>query len=659
MRLCIFGILLLAFALGLFRLAARTWHGDELGSIGDAQHLERNLQAFSYFILLRAWSLGGISEFWLRSLSVFFTVLAIAVLFVAIRRQWGIRLALVASVLLATSPFVENYSQQVRYYTLFLLAACLSYLVFFAYLANASKRNTFYLGIATLFLFTTHAMSILLVLSQAATLFFISTRFSQRQKVAAFGIASVLGAILLLSPIKALAFNALAHYTDATATFSESRGLSLAQVSKIPLTLFFFTLGESVYPLDFKLVIPAILFFGVALVVGLWQLRRQPRILAFLIASAAVSLVLLYLLFDALIPSTLAGAAPRYIIFLLPLFVFIVAAGTQKSRMHWLVAPVLLLNLGSLGSYWFGDWSYTDDLVDWRAVTQWVGGYVTPDTLVLADGRSTDMANYYFPAAWNRQATWTVEPPDSLQALDRFARVIFLSYDFHSDRREFASSLMQHLDGGSDKIAAWSKYPLFIYVFDHNRNSPNAVAIDVSSGVLDVPVENYGLEFQDIKLPLRLSSRDQTIQSMGAFRLPAFDNKANRKISLARSKSANKIFLFSNLTDAGKLPVGTLIANFSIYSDAGIVQTLPLRIGYETSAWNQSCASGGCAKVFTWRKRFALLGSERYPESWEEFDASIFEIKLSLNQVTQIHAFEFQSVSPHNPMYIWGVALEP
>lgn len=659
MPLSIFAILLLAFALGLFRLSARTWRGDELGSIGDAQNLERNLQALSYFVLLRAWSLGGTNEFWSRSLSIFFTILAIAVLFVAIKKQWGTKLALIASLLLATSPFVENYSQQVRYYTLFLLAGCLSYFAFFAYLANPSKRNALYLGIASFFLLTTHAMSILLLLSQAVTLFALSKRFSQRQKIAAFVIAGVIGAMLLISPIKALAFNVLAHYTDATATFSESRGLSLAQVSKIPLTLFFFALGESVYPLDFKLVLPAILFFGFALAVGVWHLRRQPRILTFLIASTVVSLVLLYVIFDALIPSNLAGAAPRYIIFLLPLFFLLVAAGTQKNRMQWLVAPVLLLNLGSLGSYWFGDWSYSDDQINWHLVTQWVGGYVTPDTMVLADGRSTGMANYYFAAAWNRQATWTIESPASLQALDRFERVIFLSYDFHTDRREFASSLLQHLENGFHKIAVWSKYPLFIYVFDRNENASNAVSIDAASGTVNVPVEVYGLEFQDIKLPLHLSFSDRTIQSAGAFRLPTFDDQYSRRILLAESKSVSKILLFSNLTDAGKLPEGTFIANLTIYSDTGIVQTFPLRIGSETSAWNWSCASGGCAKAFTWRKQFALLGSERYAESWEEFDASIFGIELSLNQVTQIRALEFATVSPGNSFYIWGIALEP
>ncbi len=652
-------ILLFAFAIGLFHLAARTWHGDELGSIRDAQNLQRNLQALSYFVILRAWSLGSVGEFWTRTLSVFFAVLAIAVLFVMVKRQWGAKPALIACALLATSPFLENYSQQVRYYTLFLLAACLSYWAFFAYLADPSKRNTLYWGIATLFLISTHAMSILLILSQAVTLFFLSTRFSQRQKIAALAITLVLGAVLLISPIKALAFNALAYYTDATATFSESRGLSLAQVSKIPLTLFFFTLGEAVYPLDLKLVVPAILFFGITLVLGLRQMRRQPRILLFLAVSAVVSLVMLYLLFDALIPSTFGGAAPRYIIFLLPLFYLIIAAGTQQHRMQWLVAPLLLLNLGSLGSYWYGDWSYADDLVNWRAVTQWVGGYVTPGTLVLADGRSNDIANYYFPAGWNRQATFEFESPGSLRKLDQFSRVIFLSSDFHLDRREFASSLLEHLDASCGKTAVWSKYPLFIYVFDRSRTPMNTVQVDAASGNVEIPVEIYWLEFQDLALPLHLSFRDRLITSLGAFRLPAFDNQSSRKFSLAESKPAGKIVLFSNLTDADKLAPGTPIANLRVYSEAGKIQSIPLRAGYETAAWNQSCLPGGCIQAFTWRKRLALLGSERYPGSWEEFDASMFGIELNLDQSTQIRSLEFASLSPHNAIYVWGIVIEP
>ena len=156
-RLQIFAVLFLALAIQFFRIGERTFHGDETWSFKTVHEIGTSLHSVSYFLILRLWQLGGTSEFWLRSLSALFAVSPVVVTFIGIKRFWGKReVAFVTSTLLATSPFLIGYAQQVRFYTLYLLAACLSMWTFIAYLIHPSRRQMLFWGLATCFLLTTH-----------------------------------------------------------------------------------------------------------------------------------------------------------------------------------------------------------------------------------------------------------------------------------------------------------------------------------------------------------------------------------------------------------------------------------------------------------------------------------------------------------------------
>ena len=652
-------VLFFAFMVGFYHLGSRTWHGDELGSLGDAQNLHYNLQSLPYFVFLRFWSTGGTSEFWLRSPSAFFAVIMVAVSFAAVREAWGTRTALITGALLATAPFVVVYAQQVRYYTLFLLAATVQFYAFILYRRLRTRRRLAVLGLATLFLLTTQAMAFLLVLVEVIVLFFLLSPFSRAQKAALLGAGMVVAVVLLESPIRALGFNALAAFTDASDTFAGSRGLSISQVFKIPLTFFFFAFGESVYPLKYILVIPGLAFFGLALPLGLWRMRGQRMLQAFIVGVGALSLVLLFLVFDALIPPSFAGAAPRYLIFLLPLFYLVAAMGVQGRRSQLLLVPLLLVNLGSLASFWSGDWSYTDDLIDWRAVTEWTDKYVTPQTALLLDGRAEGVADYYFPPTWSRQSEWTYQTTGGMETIKSDLRIIVFSDDFHLEARQQASVILQEIEGQFDRTAVWSHYPLFVYVYDRRQDHQDTVyQVDPTTGSSALPSEIYGLEFQDLQLPATVTLGSRRLQLLGEFELPAPDQSTRRDLPLARPTTASRIWLLSNLTDAAGLKPGTVLGRLTAKGEDGSTKEFPLRAGLETAAWNDRCQPAACTSVYTWRKRLALLGAEGYPGSSEEFDASIFAVELDLNSPILIRALEIQRVASPGTLHVWGIVLQ-
>jgi hypothetical protein len=217
---------------------------------------------------------------------------------------------------------------------------------------------------------------------------------------------------------------------------------------------------------------------------------------------------------------------------------------------------------------------------------------------------------------------------------------------------------MRGLERVYDETAAWSQYPLFITVYDRKLSAPDTFAVD-ADGSVHLPTEIYGLEFQDLRLPLMLSANGRNIESRGSFALPGLAPNSTRTLVLAAPTLARKILLFSNVTSPSGLAAGTTIARLKVEDDTGVAKDFALRAGYETSAWNARCVPSACAVAFDWRKRVALLGGERYSESYDEFDAAIFAMELTLDQATRVRSLELKRVPSVGALYIWGIALEP
>lgn len=637
-RLGILSILLLACAIAFFRLDARTLHGDELGSVFEAERLGVNANSLVYFALLRSWVELGRTEYWLRALTALIAVSAVALSYAALRSLSGERAALVAALLFATSPFLIAYSQQIRFYSVALFTASLSLYFFARCLRPQSTRHdqiawllSAALAIASLFL------NALLVLGQAITLFVFSHRFSSRVKII-IGLAVVLlGVTLVAIPsVRAMGFNLLARYTNSVRVYDASRGLALSHFVKIPLTLYFFIFGESVYPFDLWLVVPGLALFGVALVLGLKNLARTPRAFWFAVIASITALGLLYLVFDPLVPLVQQGAAPRYLVFLLPIFCWVGASG---ARSRWLLAGLLLVNFISLGNYFFGDWSYTDDRVNWRAVTRWVAPFVTPQTIFLLDGQAQPFAAYYFPTEWNRQSLSGTLNPNS-------PRVIMLSYNWHPEARVPTTAALESIALDYTPIAALTQYPLFVFVYERG------------SDALALPSEIYGLEFQDLRLPVSVAINGRVTTLLNAFGLPRLDGANAQTIRLAHPTRARRLALLSTVTNARDARDGTVIATLRV-SGGNIEPSIPLRLAYETNAWDQNSCVANCRAAYQWRKRFAFVGFQGYPDAWRDFTASIFVSELDLPSDALISKLEFQRVPSPGELYIWGLVLEP
>jgi uncharacterized membrane protein len=129
------GLLLLAFALRLYRLPAQSLWYDE----GVSWYLTRlslpaltvwtanDIQPPLYYYLLWLWvRLAGTSEYALRFPSVFFGVLTVPLLWITARQSLGKHAAWLAVLFLALSPLHVYYAQEARMYTLLAFLGLLS-----------------------------------------------------------------------------------------------------------------------------------------------------------------------------------------------------------------------------------------------------------------------------------------------------------------------------------------------------------------------------------------------------------------------------------------------------------------------------------------------------------------------------------------------------
>ena len=169
-------ILALAAFLRFYRLGYKSLWYDEAWSItlamkGLAQayrELAGQIYPPFYQILLRLWVLAfGHTETAARSLSALMGWAAVAAVYWLARRIANQRVALIAALLLAVSPFHLEYSQEARGYSLLLLLTLLSFGSLLRWLEDGSYRWAAVDIGSTALSFYTHPYAFLLPLAQA------------------------------------------------------------------------------------------------------------------------------------------------------------------------------------------------------------------------------------------------------------------------------------------------------------------------------------------------------------------------------------------------------------------------------------------------------------------------------------------------------------
>jgi len=143
-RIAIILLIVLYTAARVWRLDVACLWFDEIFSVHAAEHDWGSLISFVandlihpplYYLILKGWiAVGGESIFWLRLLSVIFSVLALAPLLLLCKElKLQNSTTLVALFLLCVNGSLINYTQRVRMYTLLMFLSLFSIWLFSRY----------------------------------------------------------------------------------------------------------------------------------------------------------------------------------------------------------------------------------------------------------------------------------------------------------------------------------------------------------------------------------------------------------------------------------------------------------------------------------------------------------------------------------------------
>jgi hypothetical protein len=657
-------IVVLAAALRIYAISAYPLAGDEYGSLAEAKSVGLNWNSIIYSGLMHFWIRLGSSELWLRLPAAIFGTATVAVLFQIGEKLGGWKTAVVAGLLAATSPFNIYHSQEVRFYTFFMFttaAFILATVHFVGPRTTWPKRAAVLL--TALALFFSHFLGPLAVYVQGGAMLSVGKTKARKRLllVLLVGLPLAACALLLTPQLHHQVWRLYRAYGNAPGSSEPvMTPVSIINLVKVAFAGFIFTFGYHVYPLRLWFVLVGGAICGVLLVIGTRRLWKETRwgILPF---AYLLALVGVYIVLDAAGGRLANGVSPRHVAFVWPMFLLLIAFGItsfKRPTLLILAAAILTLNAFSIRSGWAKDWLY-GAAPDYRAAAEYASRFVTKETAIIHDGRSKDEIDFYFPKGALLIYSWPyIEHRDLISQLS-YQRLIFVTDDWEPGRRRDSDQLLMSLTKQYSCIEGHVDYPLFEYVLER-KSSSERPGFDVRGGTNQVlqPLSNYGLEFQDLALPVSVKVNEAPLMIIGAYGLPDLEGSRELTTPLAHAVNAKRVVLLSNVIDAAGLQSGQTVGEVLVENSGGKVVTFPLRMGSETMSWDQQCgAASNCQTVFRWHKRLAIVGQNRYEGALRDFSAGIHGVAFDLPEPQEVTRLTVRYVASAGHLYLWGIAL--
>lgn len=407
-------VVMLYLALAFYRIDGQSLWTDEASSIIEGL-LDSNVYRMSplYFILLRVWSdLVGTTEFALRSFSALLGVAAICITYEIGYKLFDRRTAVVAAILLATSPYFIWYAQEVRYISLALATSLVITLSFHRAISTGSWKWWVSYIASSLVALLSFVPIVFLI---AAHGLFVLCRTSYRPMLRKWVACQML--TLLFLPI----WIGVRSMPNLPTVLTEAPNLTLHEqlrsrenlplldlAGMIPYTFYSFSVGFSLGPslrdLHVSRTIKTLvghaptlitvgILFACIFLVGINTLRKNRDAAIFLMLWLGVPILGIYIVATT---TTFHEYNTRYVAMSLPAYILILARGIVRFRrstiQHLLLSPILISNGISLVNYYFNPLYMREDA---RSAAQYLDSATQPGDVILINGNPAALQHYY------------------------------------------------------------------------------------------------------------------------------------------------------------------------------------------------------------------------------------------------------------------------
>jgi len=647
-------VTLLATVIRLYGISVYPFQFDEYGSLVEARNIGLNWDSIIYSTAMHYWVRWGDSDMWLRLPAAIFGIASVPVLFKIGEKLGGARSGAVASLLAATSPFNIYHSQEVRFYSLFMLAAAAFMWATISYVqSQKSMRDRSLIAITGAMLLISHFLGLIAVYAQASAAFVSAKRRRAATVLAVvFGIPLVIFGLPIFPPIRSLLLSLYKIYGNALNADTTTTSVSLISFAKILFAGYALMFGYHVYPLRLLLVIPGTLLFGILLARGIARLSRV-RWWIVIPLTYLIAVIGIYLVLDSVGGRVATGVSPRHVAFVWPAFIVLISLGLSefnKSVFHFFLAAALVINAGSLWFGWQKDWAY-GATADYRTAGAYLRSWSDKQTAVIMDGRAVEVSERYFPSLPNASRAGK-----SLVDQSANRRLLLVTNDWRPAGRTYSSKLLAGLTDQYSVIDGRVDYPLFQYVLERKSSPTSGHAVE-QDGRVEFPLAIYPLEFQDLKLPATTVVDDAPLKVIGAYGLPDDHGETELNIPLMSRPQARKLVVLTNLVGRDQPATGT-VAEVVVNDISGVTTRFPMEANRETASWSHVCGPvEQCRTVLQWHKRIIMSRQATFTDGWRDFQAGIHAAVFDLPANTYVQNLSIRYLSNTGHLYLWAVAV--
>jgi mannosyltransferase len=372
-----------------------------------------------FYLLLHFWRLLGEGEVTLRLFSTLFGILSIVMIYRIGSYALDRRTGLLASFILAISPFHIWYAQELRMYALVFFLSLVS-LDALARLLRKDRLSHWivYVGATTLTLYADYGAFLILAAHNIAVV--VLRVVNRGPRLRTWVIAQAAIGVLFL-PWAAV----LIHTTAGIGAAMEASGGTPAALENVAFVLSQFT--SAFLPLGQPIIkLGVLLLFGSVFGIGLWTVRRSADSWILL-----VSMALSPLLVGALVSHETRAFFPRTLIAASAGYYLILAAGFLGIRRRavgsLLLAALVAVNMFSLDVMY----NHTEKSSPWRKITAYVSAHRHPtDGMLFVAGHWRRAFNFYDRSADAEDADGYTDPADLTRVqmfIDRHDVLYFVS----------------------------------------------------------------------------------------------------------------------------------------------------------------------------------------------------------------------------------------
>lgn len=422
-KICLSLITILGFSLRIINLGKHSFWCDELLAISLGKHsikwiinyiTYKDAHPPLFYIFVHYMMKFGESEVFLRILPLFFGLLCIPFGYILGEKFKNEKTGIFLSLFISLSPPLILWSQIIKSYTFFTLMTILSFISFFYLLEQKNKKWIILFTIINTLLLYTHNLSFIVILIQFFTLLILK-KFNFD-----FFMSFLITFFLYIPWLVKIPYQII---------FTLGVRRPVPVILRFPYTLFYFFLGETINPFNFKILIPIFIVYLAIFITGfknILLLKKGKKFL--LIISIFFPLILIFF------PSTVPQNLIPFSIFWLLLFSLFIERLSIKNVLLYFSFMSLMPSLFFYYTDNISQYHDTSKLIPYREIYKEIQKMEKENDLILTTEKiDKDM---FAPIQWyyrgKNEITGIKNEKDleSIKEILKDKERIFLTLDF-------------------------------------------------------------------------------------------------------------------------------------------------------------------------------------------------------------------------------------